>query len=233
MRRHNQTELAVEVTGTEYIRDHLQKEVPDVVRRAVAAGAVPPLDYKGAGVSAIVLCDARGIAYKTARPPVHEARRHMLREEAAWLHTANQIPWVKDHVARFYKYHPREAVIERECVQGKIGGWGSKGTWEVHRDISRAMLQYGWTVPEYKEDSFVLAPGRGWVLVDAGFAYRVGRKLVEDVLNVLNGRRPIYDEFDLNGLAFDLRQERGKTVPVKVADALLGRLYALGASTGR
>lgn len=230
----NPTELAVEVTGLESMPNFLLPELPDVTARALAVGAVPPLDYKGAGATSIVLCDARGIAFKTGRPPLHQSRRRLLTEEALWLQMAGQIPWVREHVARFYRFHPREAVIERECVPGKIGGWGyDRGINNVYQGIRDTMLQYGWTAPERKEDSFVLTRGRGWVLVDAGFVYRKGRMLVADVLNVLNGRRLIYDEFDLNGLAFDLRWERGQSVPEKVADRLLARLYALGASTGR
>lgn len=220
-------------------------EIPDVVTRALAAGAIPPLEYMGVGMTAIVLCDAENTAWKVGRPYNESETGYyqpklingisltvysLLEDEATWLALANQIQWVQDHVAEFYAWHPREAIIERECVRGKVGSWGSGGSvFDVSQAITEIMHQYGWSGPERKEDSYVLARGRGWVVVDAGFVHRVGRALVEQVVRVLRGEVIVKASTNLNTLAFEVRMESGKTIPERVAERLLERLYAQGA----
>jgi hypothetical protein len=230
----------------EYAPEFVHQEIPDIVTRALAAGAQPPLEYMGVGMTAVVLCDAENTAWKVGRPHreaetgyyktrlvgnVSLTLYSLLEDEAEWLALANQIPWVQDHVARFYAWHPREAIIERECVRGKTGSWGKGGTiWDIAKAIEQSMLPYGWSAPEVKEDSYVLARGRGWVVVDAGFVHRAGRALVEQVVRALRGEEITKASTNLNTLAFDVRMERGRTIPPKVADKLLERLYAQGAA---
>ena len=64
-------------------------ELPDVVRRARKAGARGDLEYIGAGMTAIVLCDARGRGWKVGRR-TDAHLRGMLQDEADWLATANR-----------------------------------------------------------------------------------------------------------------------------------------------
>jgi hypothetical protein len=206
---------------------HIEDQFPDAVARTLAAGALSPLEFLGAGMTSIVFCDAAGQGFKTAR---HLASEGMLADEAEWLATAGQIPGVQDHVARLTAYDPDLAVIERECVRGKRGTWamGTKLR-DLHVRIQTAMLPYGWTAPEYKEDSYVVARGRGPILVDASMPHRVGRRLVEYALDVLAGRRPTGPR-EFEDLAFSIRIEVSNgTIPEAVGDRVLRRIAAAAA----
>ncbi len=151
------------------------REMPTAVQRALDAGARPPFTYKGAGLTGIVLCDENNHAFKVAR----ELDDGMLQSEAEWLEIANRVPALKRHVAEFYAYHPKQHVLERECVQQKVAKPYVKGLpyvslYDVHRMIENAMVPHGWSAPEFKADSYVRSE-RGPVLVDAGFARRFTR----------------------------------------------------------
>lgn len=195
-------------------------ELPDIVRRVRAAGAKGPLTYQGAGATGVVFCDTRGDAYKANRWP--NASKTVERE-AEWLEAAAQVPAVRPHVAKFRRWDRRNEVLVRECVQGKLPS--ESKLWGLHERITAAMAPYGWGRPEYKRDSYVLARGRGPVLVDAGMAVKRGRPLVREVLDVLN-ERTTADATDLADLAYAVRWERDSTIPAKVADRLLDRLNA-------
>lgn len=204
----------------------LGDELDEAVTRAALAGAVGDLEYQGAGATGIVFCDEQQTAYKVAR----QGREASVAEEAEWLRKAEQVPGVRDRVARGARYDTKHRVLIRECVRGKTGT--SKQTsklFDIHKDIRKAMTPYGWLSPEFKEDSYVTARGRGPVLIDASSAVRVGGELVRYVQDVLAERRPQTER--LEDIAWAVRQERGNTIPEAVADKLLAKLRARGVDT--
>lgn len=200
----------------------IEPEIDDAERRAYAAGAQGDLEYIGTGMTGIVFCDRRDRAFKVARG------EGSLADEAAWLKLARTVPGIRQHIARGARWDAKHRVLVRECARGKVGTWSqSRKLRDLHDRIEAAMVPYGWTSPEFKEDSYVTVRGRGPVLVDASMAHRVGRELVKDTLAVLNRRRPLrkYENYTDHGFA--LRMERGRTVPAPVADRLLRRLKAI------
>ena len=209
----------------------LQTPPPEIDRmaaRAVGAGAVPPLEIAGEGATAVVFCDAVGVAFKVGRHPDDR----YLREEADWLWTAQHVPWVKDHVARLFGYDAERDVIVRECVQARTSprkhgarGVGEREAWDFMRDVDKHMLPYGWSAPESKPDSVVPTRDRGLVIVDAGFAHRVGFNLLTYVADVLAGRRRRGYSDNNESLAFYIRIEMDKgTIPRAIGMSMLRKL---------
>ena len=206
----------------------LGDELDDAAERAVAAGAVGGLEYQGAGATGIVFCDEQGTAFKVARPGPY--REDSVSQEAEWMLKATQVPGVREHVARGVRYDRKHKVLIRECVRGDVGTpRQTSKLYDLHKDIRSGMSRYGWLAPEFKEDSYVLARGRGPVLVDASSAVRVGGELVRYAQDVLAGRRAQTER--LEDIAFAIRHERGGSIPERVADALLAKLRARGVDT--
>jgi hypothetical protein len=204
-----------------------EPDVASAARRALEVGAQPPLEYKGTGMTGVVLCDQRGVAYKAARQPGEAINRKYLEDEAAWLSVASTVPSIKDHVAKFYRYHPDQVVIERECVDERERNrpGDDQRKLDLHREIRIAMEPYGYRGVEFKPDSYRWHPGRGWVLVDASSSVRTGARLVAQAVEILNGRR-FYNERPRD-VAWALRMEAGRTVDVDRAQRLSDRLEAL------
>jgi hypothetical protein len=201
----------------------LGDELDDAAMRAARAGAVGDLEYQGAGMSGIVFCDETGTAYKVAR----RGGEDTVAEEAEWLQKASQIPAVRAHVAHGARYDASNRVLVRECVRGKTGTpRNTSKLFDLHKDIRKAMAPYGWLSPEFKEDSYVFARGRGPVLVDASMAVRVGGELVKYAQDMLENRRPQRER--LQDVAFAIVQERGRSIPPAVADKLLAKFKARG-----
>lgn len=218
------------ITNRDQISDRtlraLGAELDEAAVRAVEAGAVGDLTYQGAGATGIVFCDARKTAYKVAR----RGREDSVSEEAEWLVKAGQVPGVREHVARNARYDKKRDVLVRECVPGPVGtSRQTSKLFDLHKGIRAAMTPYGWLSPEFKEDSYVMARGRGPVLVDASSALRVGAELVRYTQDVLAARRPQTER--LEDIAFAIRQERGGSIPEAVADKLLAKLRARGVDT--
>ena len=218
------------ITNRDQISDRtlraLGDELDEAAVRAVEAGAVGDLTYQGAGATGIVFCDAGGNAYKVAR----RGREDSVSEEAEWLVKAGQVPGVREHVARNARYDKKRDVLVRECVPGPVGtSRQTSKLFDLHKGIRSAMTPYGWLSPEFKEDSYVMARGRGPVLVDASSALRVGGELVRYAQDVLAARRPQTER--LEDIAFAIRQERGGSIPEAVADKLLAKLRARGIDT--
>lgn len=204
----------------------LGDELNEAASRAIAAGAVGGLEFQGAGATGVVFCDKRGTAYKVAR----HGREDSVIEEAEWMVKAAHVPGVREHVARGTRYDKKHNVLIRECVRGPSGT--SKSTsklFDLHKDIRKGMTPYGWLSPEFKEDSYVMARGRGPVLIDASSAARVGGELVRYAQDVLAERRPQTER--LEDIAWAVRHERGASIPAAVADKLLAKLRARGVDT--
>jgi hypothetical protein len=221
---------ALTITNRDQISDHtlriLGDELDEAAIRAVKAGALGDLTYQGAGATGIVFCDERQTAYKVAR----RGREASVSEEAEWLMKAARVPGAREHVARHARYDKRHDVLVRECVPGTVGtSRQTSKLFDVHKGIRAAMTPYGWLAPEFKEDSYVMARGRGPVLVDASSALRVGGELVRYAQDVLAARRPQTER--LEDIAFAVRQERGGSIPVAVADKLLAKLRERGVDT--
>lgn len=215
------------VRNAEYARGPIVDELDGAERRARAAGARGELEYAGAGAEGIVLCDESGKAFKVGRPG-----RGGLHNEAAWFRRAMQIPSVRPHVARFYRYDDEHDVLVRECVRPSEHRERSVGRrvdekrlHALHERIAKAMQPYGYGRPEYKPDSYVYSR-RGPILVDAGFAVKFGRELVRRALDVANGRAKL-DKQRINDLAWELRMERGESIPEPIANRLLKRLQQI------
>jgi hypothetical protein len=196
-------------------------ELEDVEQRVRRAGARGELEFMGAGATGVVICDEAGKAFKVARG------EGSLADEAVWMQLAAKMPGTGRHIARGVRYDAQNRVLVRECARGKVGGWGQESKLrDLHERIEAETIQYGWTSPEFKGDSYVFVRGRGPVLIDASSAHRVGRVLVQDTLDVLSGRRQLKKYERLSDLAFALRMERDRTVPAAVAKRLLARLKA-------
>ena len=229
-RRAHSTKAAPQIANRDDISSHtlrvLGDQLDDAAVRAVNAGAVGALEFQGAGMSGIVFCDEKGDAYKVAR----QGGEGTVEEETEWLQKAEQIPGVREHVARGARYDSKNRVLVRECVRGKTGTPSNTSKlFDIHKGIRKAMTPYGWLSPEFKEDSYVYARGRGPVLVDASMAVRVGGELVKYAQDVLENRRAPYER--LSDIAFAIVAERGRTVPEAVADKLLAKLKARGVDT--
>lgn len=206
-------------------RSVLATELDDAAVRAVKAGA-GPMEYMGAGAEGIVFCDG-DTAYKVGRPG-----RGSLKNEAAFLKKAGQIPAIKQHIAKFIRFDAANNVIVRECVRqrgmrhGQPRRVADAEAWDLADRIQAVMQPYGFRAPERKGNSFVYVSGRGPVLVDAGFALRHGQELVKEALDVVNGRAA--NTLDVRrDLIFALEHERDETIPPKVADKLIARLDAM------
>jgi hypothetical protein len=205
-------------------------EVAAAAVRAGAVGADGPLEFIGMGMEGVVFCDAADRAYKVGRHFTAD-RPPQLANEAAFLKKAGQIPAIKQHVAKFYRYDRANDVIVRECVRPKGTRRGGRDTpsdtdaWDMGDRIDKVMRPYGFTAPERKRDSFVHVSGRGLVLVDGGFALKRGHELVKEALDVVNGRQAV-PRAKAQDLVWALEAERGTSVPAKVADPLITRLRA-------
>lgn len=213
-------------------------EWDSIVDRALAAGARPPLEYKGAGMTSVVLCELNAMpgrgtarAFKVGRQPAMVDGKpsttfHTLSEEAEWLEAAKRTPGVARHVAGIQNFDRKNNVIIRTCANGRAGRWADEDRLRtLHELIDREMRKHGWTAPEFKGDSYVIDQFDVPVLVDASMPSRVGAVLVEYVREVLRGERPRASYEDNENLAFHIRAERDNgTIPPDVAEAVLEEL---------
>jgi hypothetical protein len=214
------------VPDIEYVHPAVANEMPEIAERALDAGATPPLDYLGAGATAVVFCDKRGRGWKVAR----RVDSGVVADEAEWLRTAAKVAEVKKYVPRFYAWHAAQGTIERACVVAdRENAWRwTRDLSDLHRRIEAEMVKHGWSAPEFKDDSYVITTN-GPVLVDAGYANRLGHRLLRYVVDILEGRRP-RRKYENNGtLAFYLRREvqEAALTQADVAPVLL-RLAAAG-----
>jgi hypothetical protein len=212
----------------------VQPQMPDIVRRALAAGARPPLEYMGAGMTGVVFC-AGDIAYKVARD-TRPIDHQFFEEEAEWLRAVTAVPEVAPHVVHFRGFDPDNLVIVRDCpvADPDQSAWryGENKLHDLHRQIERDMIPHGWTAPEFKLDSYVLTT-RGPVLVDASMPSRVGEELARYVEAVAADERPLWTTPE--DLAFAVRMEAGRTLTQAKSDrleALIAERWPKGSEVG-
>jgi hypothetical protein len=197
--------------------------------RAHKAGARGPLEHIGSGITAEVFVDQKNLAYKVPRS-IPAALT--IAEEAEWLRVASQVPFVRDHVARFVRFDPATGVLVRENVQGLQQSRMPRKRpaermtlWKLHEEIGRLVRPYGLGRPEFKEESYRLVRGRGWVLFDAGFSILFGRKLLERVPHVSP------EGFEGSELAFAISHEMDEgDIPAHLARRALVTLARRSAS---
>jgi len=218
------------LTNEDEIPSRYEPEVRRAVQLARDVGAKTPLTYVGMGMTGVVLLESRhnGRAFKVART---EPAKHTIADEAEWLRFASAEPELRGRVARFVAWHPREGVLVREYVEGFRGRGIAGGRERMSRRdvfdlISAVMNRRGFGPPEYKDDSFVFAPGRGWVLVDAGFAVVRGYRLLLRASRAMKGEDVGESKSDL---AWAIRMESGKTIAPHVAERWSDRLQAVEA----
>ena len=209
--------------------DRYLDEIKRAGIRALKVGAKPPFAYQGIGMTAVVLCDSRGHGFKVARRPDQAINRAMIAEEAEWLTVASTLPELKGKIARLRYFHKAESIIERECIRerGESRRRSKDTRRETHAEIEAAMRRYGWSAPEYKDDSYVNASGRGWVLVDASMPHRTGLRLAAHAAEILRGRRFAGYGDKPSVVAWELRMEGGKSLPQGTAESLSRKLLAL------
>jgi hypothetical protein len=224
------TRLRPFLSNEDRVPDWALLDVARTILRAQRAGADLPLEFMGVGMTAVVYCDASGCAFKVSRRLAPDAVEFFARE-AAFLEVAAHVPFVKDHVARLLAWRPDLGVIVRECVRGAHGfgyGRGKRSLHDLHETIDRLMRPYGFSAPEFKEDSYVIARGRGPVLVDAGFAHSVGRRTARHALDVAAGRvrsEEFMDSPEAQSFDVVMDAEAGR-IPVPIAIRILRRLVA-------
>lgn len=221
-------------------------ETLEAAERAVAAGAVRPLTYVGSGMTGTVFTDRyRNTAYKVAR---HGTARDMIAEEAEWFRAAKRAPEIADLIpAGKYRWDAENGVLIKPYVKGRPGSWGdATKLYGLHSKIEKAMLPRGWTAPERKEDSYVVAGGSegrdSWragdfataKIVDASMPHRVGRELVKYALDVAVGRRRPQGSDRLADIAYYVYRERiapnnhGGTIPLDEVRRVLKALRDAG-----
>ena len=181
-------------------------------------------------MTAIVLCDARGHAFKIARDATNKS---FLDDEADWLAVASKTPGVREHVAKFIRYWPYYIVIERECPMPTLGyrRRDEHAIFDLHYDvIGKRMNRVGWTAPEFKQDSYVITD-RGPILVDASMAQRIGKVLLRYTVDLLRGRRTTSDR--PSDYAYYVRREIGeRTITERAAAPVLQALSILETQNG-
>ena len=216
----------------DYVPSAVEGEIEDAVRRALGAGAEPPLSYAGAGAYGIVICDSQGVAYKVARHGPRGVAAKSLKEEEAWFRFANEIPSIRSHVADVYGFDERRGVLIRECVTSidsrhDWSGKRAKRRLELYDRIARMMRKYGFRDPEFKEDSFVYHPRRGPVLVDAGLGARdIGWANARRARELIAGAQP-KDDFEPSNVIHGLRMDAGCELPAELAERLAAELQSV------
>ena len=210
--------------------DRAPREWRGLVRRSVARalrsarrGMRLPLRFQGMGMTAVVFCDAAGRGYKIGHTRL---QGDVLAREAEFLRIVGSDPEVSRHVAQLERFDPSVPMIVRECVREDGGQAYRHGLrnerYEVWNRIRTVATRYGFGPPEYKDDSFRYVRGRGWVLVDAGFAFASGRRLIGQVLRAI--RSDIAELADVSDLAFAVRTEAGRSIDRTLAADLDRRL---------
>jgi len=171
----------------EYVPATVLHELPDVLDRALQAGARPPLTFLGAGMTAIVLGSHKA-AYKVGRR-LSDSLIEGLTAEAEWLEIAKRTPGVKEHVVRTRRFFPAPVlvIVNDEVPQVSKSTYGLD-LWGLHQRMGALMKAEGWGTPEFKETSYIVGP-KGPILVDASVNVRFGKRFLAYVKDILSGKR--------------------------------------------
>lgn len=177
----------------------------DALRRAEESGAdIDALTYVGAGAEGLVLAED-AIAYKIAWNKTHSLAR-----------TAEVLFILQESEARGYvvpiiDYFPEQEVIAMEYIERAPAPWGmrARGRNDTYEVVKRALRRRDLSAPEYKEDSFIFSGQLGhFVMVDLGFVHAMGRRLLRETAERVEG---IEHEVDVRDLSVDiafLKRER-------------------------
>lgn len=214
-------------------REDLSAAIARVVARLNAAGYDGDFDVLGAGMTSVVLRDlATGYAFKVVWAPEDATSLALVADEYEFL-VSLENSRVAALLPRVYQFDALAGVLVREGIEGRPGGWGTRGLREVYDAITEEAKRYGWTRPEFKEDSFIVRDDGSIVMVDVGFAQRTGARLVRYVESVL-GSSVVHPRRFYADLAFALRMDAAdKLIPARVAMELQARMEQItGGSLG-
>jgi len=225
----------LELSNPDAIDGFLLPEIDFALDRAYAAGARGRVRFVGAGAYGIVFCDEGGTAWKVfrLRPDSDELHllfvRGWLIDEYEWLTTAAESA-IAPFVASVVAAHLDPLVLERECVQGRPGGWSDENTlWDLHEAIAMTMEPLGWTAPEFKGSSYIIQENGEAKLVDISQVQRVGFRLADWIEDIVEGRTETYENWST--LAYYLIRELNEdAIPEDRAMELLDRIAELDPS---
>jgi len=222
----------VDYDNSAYIGSIIGPEIDGAAERAVRSGARPPLRYVGAGAYGIVFCDGTGAAYKVGRKRTKaydDGTCRSVAAEAKWFAFAGMLPDLAQHVARVSHFDFENCVLVRECVEARSTpsydrGKSDRRRFNLFERMRSRMRLFGFRSPEYKEDSFVVHPKRGLVLVDAGFGKRdLGWSNARRAVELLGGAPPV-DEYEVRDVIYGLTMDAGEDLPAPKANELANRL---------
>jgi hypothetical protein len=195
------------------IREDAHSAVRDeaiaAAKRAVGAGADPKtIKYVGAGMEGIIFEDKTGRAYKVKRKPKGASsafkKERTMRNEAEALKSLEGTPAAK-FVPKMHKYDEKNDVLVRDKVEGRPGGWGTRGLREAYEVIVAELKKRDWSAPEYKEDSFIVdESGQNPKMVDVGFVHPRGKREIAYVQRTLDAAQSKGD-IDLLDVGFSIR----------------------------
>lgn len=181
---------------------------------AAEAGALGGLTYIGVGAEAITFGDTTGRAFKVPKTGSPIERR-MLRDASEFTKSmVMRYPELADHLPRETRWDAETGVLSRHYVTGRTGTWADSRRLQdwYYGSLAPKARAHGWIPPEYKENSFIIDendPAR-FVMVDLGFASRMGLRFVQHVRDVIAGR--VKDHHDANFLVTMLRTELAEGV---------------------
>lgn len=222
------------MTSVRWQPDRWKAEVQLAAEVALSVGATEPLEFIGIGMQAVTLLGSEGhcwkVPYRDTASEVHDVVIRMQEDEAEWLEAAQGLSFAPV----LYRWHPELLVIERQYVQSAnesySSGWAPWGfdRSRFWREVEAAMLPLGWTAPEQKDDALVYSSD-GPKVVDAGMAHRVGARLLDYVLECVDGLRPWHRPW--NDLAWDIHIEVSRhSMSPEAARPVLDRLLQAGAT---
>ena len=221
-----------DVRIAEDVRDQpevIQAELPEIIARLNAAGYDGDFRILGSGMTGVVLLDeATDRAFKVARH--FQGNAEMISDEYDFLSSlaeSEAAPLLPDA----FSYDAHAGVLVREGISGRAGGWGSRGLREAYDVIVKAARAAGWSHPEFKENSFVIRDDGSIVMVDVGFAQRIGMRFVRWLEGRL-GSGVHFKDGELRGYAYNLRMDASDgLIPPGVAAALQARMEEIAGTS--
>lgn len=213
--------MSITLLGTEGYEEHLYV---NAVERLAAAGYSGEFELLGIGMTGVVVLDpSTGVALKVARHG--GADLESIADEYEFLVSLADSP-VAAYLPQPVSWDP-VGIMTRETIEGRPGGWGTKGLRDVYDAIVKEARARDWSHPEFKENSFIIREDGSIVMVDVGFANRLGMRFVAWVEAKLEGGF-VPTAADVENFSFNLRMDASNgLLPQEVADAMQARLKAL------